>query len=322
MPVRVGFVGAGGVANAHMNLLESFGDVQVVGIVDPDEDRAESAALLHLARAYPDTAAMLESEKLDAMYVCVPPFAHGESELLAVRKGIHIFVEKPVAVEMESAFRTRDEVTKSGVINSVGYHWRYQSNTDRARNILEGKTVGMVHGYWMGGMPNVGWWRRMELSGGQMVEQATHIFDLARYLCGEIDEVYAACSTRVHHEEPDFDVYDVGAAALRFVNGAVGTVASTCILNLPYTIGLHLIARDLVVELHGDLKVIEPGHTEVFTARENPMLVQTQAFIEAVKTGDQSGIRSSYEDAVRTLAVTIACNQSAATDQPVKVAYS
>jgi len=320
MPIRVGFVGAGGVANAHMNLLESLGDVQIIGIVDSDEHRAEAAAMLHLSRAYPDTAAMLESEKLDAMYVCVPPFAHGESEVLAARKGIHIFVEKPVAVDMESALRTRDEVAASGVINCVGYHWRYQSNTDRAREILDGRTIGMVQGYWMGGTPGVGWWRRMELSGGQMVEQTTHIFDLARYLCGEIEEVYAACSTRANHEQPDFDVYDVGGVALRFANGAVGTVASTCILNLPYTVGIHLIAQDLVVELHGDLKVIEPGHTEVFTARENPMMLQAQAFIDAVKTGSRSGIRSSYEDAVRTLAVTLACNASAATGQPARIA--
>ena len=158
----------------------------------------------------------------------------------------------------------------------------------------------MVQGYWMTGMPGVYWWRRMDQSGGQMVDQTTHIIDLARYLCGEITEVYAAYSTRVMQDVPEFSIPDVSAATLKFASGVVGTVSNTCILGVPYTVGLHIVAKDLVLEIHGDLKVIEPGHTETFTGGENPMLVENVAFIEAVKSGDASVVRSNYEDAVRT----------------------
>jgi myo-inositol 2-dehydrogenase/D-chiro-inositol 1-dehydrogenase len=320
MPVRIGFVGAGGIANAHMNALQAIDDVQVAAVADIDRDRAESAAARFVGRAYSDYREMLESESLDALYVCVPPYAHEEQEILAVRKGIHLFVEKPVAVTLDKAREVRAEIEKAGVVTAVGYHWRYQSNTERAREVLQGRKIGMVLGYWMGGFPTVLWWRRMHESGGQMVEQTTHIFDLARYLCGDITEVYAAASNRDSRDIPGFDIHDVGTAVVKFANGVVGTVSNTCLLGMPYTVGLHIVARDLVVEVHGDIKIIEPGHTETFTGGVNAILEENRAFIEAVRSGDASGIRSTYPDAVKTLAVTLACNESARTGLPVKVA--
>ncbi|MDH7601359.1 MAG: Gfo/Idh/MocA family oxidoreductase [Armatimonadota bacterium] len=319
MPVRVGFVGAGGIANAHMNVLQLIEDVQITCVCDVDKDRAQSAAARFVAKAYADYREMLHSEKIDALYVCVPPYAHEEQELLAARKGIHLFVEKPVALTLEKARQISEAISQSGIVAAVGYHWRYQSNTDRAREILSDRQIGMVLGYWMGGFPGVSWWRRMEQSGGQMVEQTTHIFDLARYLCGEIVEVYAAYANRDSKHIPDFNVYDVGAATIKFANGAIGSMSNTCLLSVPYTVGLHVIARDLIVEIHGDLKVIQPGYTQIFTGGVNAMQEENRAFIKAVKTGDRSDIRSTYEDAVKTLAVTLACNESAAAGKPIKV---
>ena len=320
MPVRVGFVGAGGMATAHMNVLQAVNDAQIVAIADIIRERAESAASRFVAKPYCDYKEMLENEKLDALYVCVPPHAHEQQELLAVEKGIHLFVEKPIEINLDKARLIRDKVRESGLVTAVGYHWRYQTNADRARDILSGRDIGMVMGYWMGGMPSVYWWRRMELSGGQMVDQTTHIFDLARFLCGNIREVYAAYATRSLARVPDFNISDVGTATLKFESGVVGTISNTCMLSVPYTVGLHIVAKDLVLEIHGDLKVIEPGHTETFSGGENPMLRENEAFIHAVKTGDTSNLRSTYEDAVKTLATTLACNESALTGKPVIVA--
>ena len=83
--------------------------------------------------------------------------------------------------------------------------------------------------------------------------------------------------------------------------------------------GLHVIAKDLVVEVRGDLKIMKPGHTETFSGGVNAVLEENKAFMEAIRNGDRSLIRSSYEDAVRTLAVTLACNESAQTGRPVEV---
>ncbi|MCE5323854.1 Gfo/Idh/MocA family oxidoreductase [bacterium] len=317
MSVRVGFIGAGGIANAHMNMLQAIEDVQIVAVTDVDRDRAESTAAKYLAKPYADYREMISSEHMDALYICVPPFAHECQELTAIEKGIHLFVEKPVARSLETAGRIRDAIEKNKIISAVGYHWRYLTTTDRAMQILSGRTIGMVQGYWMGGMPCVSWWRNMNESGGQMVDQTTHIFDLARYLCGEIDEVFALYSRRDLDDRSD--IYDVGTASLKFKSGAVGCISNTCMLSLPYTVGLDIIAKDLVLEIHGDLKVIEPGHTEVFTSGANSMLAENRAFIDAIRLGNTDNIRSTYSDAMKTLAVTLACNESAETGMPVGV---
>lgn len=319
MPVKVAFAGAGGIADTHMSLLRTMDDVEIVAVADTVQQKAESLASRYMARAYNDYRQMLASEEMDALYVCVPPYAHEEMEILAAGKGVHLFVEKPVALTLQKALEVRDAIRDGGVFSAVGYHWRYQENTDIARSILGGKTIGMVNGYWMGRMPAVSWWRQMDKSGGQVVEQTGHIIDLARYLCGEIVEVYAAYTRLTYEKTEEADIPDFGSITLKFANGAVGTMVNTCALEVTHTVGLHVVCSDVVIELHGDLKVIEPGHTEIYASGQNPIQMENLAFINAIRTGNPGSIRSTYEDAVKTLAVTLACNESAVTNMPVVI---
>src|ERR687889_130939 len=98
MPVRVGFVGAGGIAGAHMNALEKVENAQIVAFADVDEARADRAAERFGAKAYTDYKEMFANEELQAVYVCVPPFAHTDAEILAAQRKLSVFVEKPVAL--------------------------------------------------------------------------------------------------------------------------------------------------------------------------------------------------------------------------------
>lgn len=315
MPVRVGFVGCGGMAGGHIEnwarMRDQGEDVALTAFCDLEISRAERYATRFGARAYADFRAMLEREELEAVYVVVPPHAHTGAEILAARKGCALFVEKPVANNLETAREILTAIEEAGVITSVGYHWRYQDSTDRAREALAGKTIGMVIGYWMGGMPGVPWWRRLEQSGGQFVEQTTHIFDLARYLAGEVTEVYATAAVRALQDVENFNVTDVGAANLKFASGAIGTIHNTCLLKgIGYTTGLVVITPDLIVELLGGCRLIDPEKRMEYPNRNDPYQVEDRIFLDAVRTGDGSAIRSGYADAVQSLAVTLAANES------------
>lgn len=321
MPVRIGFVGAGGIANAHMNALEQIESARIVAFADLDEERARRAAERFGAAAYTDYRAMLEREDLQALYVCVPPMAHADAEILAAQRKIALFIEKPVALDMRTAREILAAIEAAGVVSSVGYHWRYSDLTDRVRAELTGRTIGLVMGYWIGGLPGVPWWRRKDGSGGQMVEQTTHIVDLARYYAGEIRTVYAAYALRCLGHVPDLDVPDVGTMTVHFENGAIGHIANGCLLDSTYTVGLNLVTPDLVLEQRsGTLRLIRSHETLELRTRVQPTLLEDRAFVRAVETGDRSGIRSSYADAVRTLAVTLAANLSAERGAPVDVA--
>src|SRR4051812_24052038 len=97
--VRIGFIGAGGIAHRHLGNLLSFGDVQVMAFADPVLQRAQTAAQRAGDRAYAGFPEMLDREKLDALYICTPPFAHGAPELAAIERHLPFFVEKPIAVD-------------------------------------------------------------------------------------------------------------------------------------------------------------------------------------------------------------------------------
>lgn len=324
MPVRIGFIGTGGIAGAHFNTLAQIDDAQPVAFCDVVPEKAQAAARRFEGTAYTDPRKMLEAESLDAVYVCLPPHAHQSAEILAARQGCALFVEKPLATNMKTAEKIAAAIQDAGVTSSVGYHFRYHEATDRAHKLLTAKNapqVGMAYGRWLGGFPGVAWWRRMDQSGGQLVEQCTHIVDLARYLVGDIKKVYCAAAQReMHKVYKDSTVPDVTALTVEFENGAVGYMATAALLGGVGETGLDLMLRDTIYEVRGNtLTVRQSDETRTYQHRNNPYLDEDRAFVRAVKTGKQLGIKSTYADALKTLAVTLAANQSARTGKPVSL---
>ena len=182
MGIRIGFIGAGGIANYHLEHFAKIKEAEIVAFSDVAEEKTKEVVKKYGGTAYTDYKEMLNKEKLDALYVCVPPFAHQGQELLAAEKGIPFFVEKPIALSLNYTKKVEEKIAKNNLITAVGYQDRYQDIIDCVKELLSVRKVGLFLGYWMGSMPGVSWWRRREQSGGQAVEQTTHIFDLARYL--------------------------------------------------------------------------------------------------------------------------------------------
>jgi len=310
MPIRIGFVGTGGIANTHFDALSQLPEAQPVAFCDLDSERAERAAARFGGRAYTDWRTMLDAESLDALYICLPPHGHDGVEIEAVQRGIHLFIEKPVARDLDYARRAEEAIQKAGVICSVGYHFRYYGAIERAKERLQGLPVLLVKGAWDGGMPGVPWWRQHALSGGQLVEQTTHIFDLARYLVSEIVEVFTFSQNNpalLHHPDGDVNVADV--VCLKFANGAVGVITDTNGLHAPGEVGLKVYTPERVVEVSwGRMVETEANRKEEYHSRDNPYLRESEAFLTAIRTGDRSLIRSDYSDGMRTLAVTLAAD--------------
>lgn len=322
MALKIGMIGTGWFADMHAKMLAGMEDVQVAAVCGSSLEKAERMAGQYAgAAAYARAADMLDGTPLDAVYVCVPPFAHGEMELELVERGIPFLVEKPLGTDLETPSRILKAVTDKRLITSVGYHFRYMDSTSKAVELLKDRTPGMALGYWMGGMPGVYWWRKEEGSGGQFVEQTTHIVDLLRYLLGEVEEVYAAYANRhMHTQKEDVTVPDVGTVTMRMKNGMVATVSNTCMMPIGHTTGLHVYTDAGVLELSsGGLKEFTSDRTTEYKNRSNPYEAENRAFLHAVRTGDVSGIRSSYADAWLTQRITLAANQSAKTGLPVRI---
>jgi len=318
--VRVAFVGCGRAQEEHYRHLSERDDVEVVGHCDLDGGRAAAAAERYGGEPFTDHEAMYDQTRPAAVYISVPPFAHTDLEEAAAVRGINLFIEKPVALDRRTAKRIAATIRKAKIITSVGYCWRYFDTVEHARKLIKNKAICLVRGYWDGPMPEAWWWRRQDKSGGQLLEQTTHIVDLMRHLCGEVAEVHAIGSTGCMTQVPDFDIHDSSVASLQMKNGAAGVVTSVCVAsNAAAKAGVEVVTPEAVFTLdYGKLTVREDGKTTEYEPRVNVYAEQAGAFVESVKTGRKKKIRSTYADALKTFLVTCAANESMTSGLPVK----
>jgi myo-inositol 2-dehydrogenase / D-chiro-inositol 1-dehydrogenase len=175
-----------------------------------------------------------------------------------------------------------------------------------------------VTGGWLDKVPPVGWWPRLDRSGGPVVEQAAHVLDLARHLAGDVTDVYAY-GNGTPPDVPGADVDGATAAALRFASGAVGTLAATCVLGWKERAGLDVYADGLAVRITETSVAVRDGDTESVADcdPDAARIAVDRAFIDAVR-GDRNDVRVSYAEAIGTHALALAVAESAATGRPVR----
>jgi predicted dehydrogenase len=320
MSTRITFVGAGSVARRHAGVLTGLGGVEVVGVFDPSADAAAQLAGECGADAYASLEQALDDTAPDAVYICVPPFAHGAPERAVVARGLPFFVEKPVGTDLPVPEEVGRLVAESGLVTGTGYHWRCLDTVDRAREAWAGRPPLLATGYWLDKRPPVPWWGRRNLSGGQVVEQLTHVLDLARVLLGEATEVYAAGAHSTGEAGAAGDeVDDVTAATVRFESGAVATFAATSLLRAKHRAGLDLFGPGLVAELSETLLTLDDGHDRRdFEPSEDPRITVDREFLEAVR-GERATTRAPYAEALRTHRLGCAITESARTGSAVRL---
>ncbi|WP_327040403.1 Gfo/Idh/MocA family oxidoreductase [Micromonospora ureilytica] len=316
---RVGLVGAGGVAQRHARVLAGFDDVELVGVTDVAPEAASALAAQHGGRVYADVTELLATD-LDAVYVCVPPFAHGSAEEAVIEAGVPMFVEKPVAVDLSTAERIADLVARRGLRTAVGHHWRYLSVLDQARDLLADRPVRMVSGAWLDKVPPVAWWSRRDRSGGPVVEQAAHVLDLIRVLAGEVTEV-TAYGNGTPPPVDGADIDSVTTASLRFADGAVGTLSAACVLGWKHRAGLEILADGLALAITEDGLSIHDadGERHVPADPEAARVAVDRAFVDAVR-GIGDDVRVPYAEALATQRLALAVADSARTGTTVRLA--
>ena len=317
---KIGFIGCGGNAGGHMNTLQNIDSANIVATCDIDENRANTAAQKHNATPYIDHRSMLERTDLDAIYLSLPVFAHGQPELDVIDRGLPFLVEKPVAINMDIAHQVEEAVRKADLITCVGYQLRYLGATKFARQILTKNVASMGIGkYWSGtgrGNPDA-WIRQMSKSGGQLLEQATHTIDTMRYLLGEVEEVHAMQTSRVLTE---IDCPDSNIVSLKFENGAVVSLTTYWAFDngdWSHTNVIDILYKDQLINWNPSRLRIKENGEYIDKTEASPSI--DEVFVKAVRSGDRSQILSPYGDAVKTMAVSIAANQSGSTGKSIKI---
>ncbi|MEM4688970.1 MAG: Gfo/Idh/MocA family oxidoreductase [Thermofilaceae archaeon] len=326
--LRIGFIGSGGIAAAHASRLARMEDVELAAFSDVDLGRARMLAERYGGRAYADWREMLEREKLDAVFICLPPFAHTDEVEVAAERGVHVYIEKPIALSVEQAYRMVRAVEKHGVKSQVGYQLRFSFAGERTKQLVESGElgrVGLVAGLYWCRFIRTDWWIDKTKSGGQLVEQSTHLYDLLRWFCGDVSLVYAEMDRLFYRDLPGMTIEDTSGVVLRFKSGAIGVVSST-IGAVPdqWWVKWSIVGSDATLEAEGaeSLRIYRSARRPL-TVEEyreygrDPMLLAERDFIEAILHDRET--RVPIIEGAKTLKLTLAAVESAEKRVPVPV---
>ncbi len=192
-PLRLGVVGAGAVLQvAHLPVLKKLKTVQLAALCDSDVPKARAlASRVGVPSVYDDIEELVAHEQLDALLICTPNHLHEPHVLAGLSAGLHVLVEKPLALSSSSAQRIVKSAAKSDRIVMVGMNHRYRTDTQAIRSFVQGGELGdldSIRAGWHMARParaGLGWrQRRDESGGGAMLDLGLTMLDLCLWMAG------------------------------------------------------------------------------------------------------------------------------------------
>jgi myo-inositol 2-dehydrogenase/D-chiro-inositol 1-dehydrogenase len=325
---RVGIIGGGWIARRHVPAIEASPSLELVAATDLDHGRASAIAEPRGARAYTDWREMLDREALDALWVCTPPLHHRGPAVAALEAGIHVYLEKPIARTLEDAAAIVAAAERSAAVCAVGYQWHASELVDDVIAAVGDQSIGLLLGRNYGPVANRPWFADPKLGGGQVLERGSHHIDLQRSIAGEIATV-TAIGGRARLGQagaPADGIDDSIALQFEFEGGALGAVYSVWSRDgQPELYAMDVLADEatLAVELGPDaFRLTGVSRSQLVESPNyaDPMERSIDRLVEVIASGDRARIFCSPQDALKTLAVAVACEQALATRETVAVA--
>jgi myo-inositol 2-dehydrogenase/D-chiro-inositol 1-dehydrogenase len=218
--LRIGIVGAGYIAGVHASVLAQDERVQISAVHDVIPECAERLARAHSAIAVGTTLELLE--RCDAVFITTPNTQHVSIAIAAIETGKHVFCEKPLATSVAAAERVFKKAEDSQGIFQVGHNRRFAPvYTELKRMLSETHAPHSAHVKMnRGELLKPEWTGDPEVTGGFLYETPIHMFDMMRFLFGEVESLYAVASKHEYKELDDFSVL------LKFTSGMHATLAT------------------------------------------------------------------------------------------------
>lgn len=316
---RIGILGAGLTGKRHARALKRIDGAKIVAVCDRNPERAEELIAEQQAsgasngptdsapKAYTECESMIRDSELDALYICIQPYAHSGEVELAASHNVNVFIEKPVALTAAKALEMTECSEAAAIITQVGYMLRYSGAVRRLKQLIEDGTAGrptLFQGRYACNSLHSPWWRDRSKSGGQMFEQAIHIYDAALHLFGSVSSVSALKANLCHRNVPDYTVEDTSVSTLEFENGALGSIsASNCAVPNRWEHHFTVVCERLVATItngkHLQLSFTGEGEVreEVEEYDEDLFFEEDRAFLSALDSGAPSAcpIRVGYD---------------------------
>jgi len=344
--LRVGVIGLGGVATrSHLPALAARPDVAIQAGAEIDSYQAgRTQQRFGIPKVYAAYQEMLEEERLDAVYVCLPNALHYQAASAALGRGLHVYCEKPVGLSAQEAEDLAEQAERAALVLMPGYYLRFHEHFVRARELLKERRLGKIlqvqasavhSGPYRGWDPKSDWYFDPR-SGGPLYDWGSHLLDLVVYITNLDVEIVSATAQK---SLPGLPVLDNIAAAFQANRGIVGTLnlawgarGSLLMLQIHGTAGSLLVSDDYYehrTPIGGGLNKLGTllGNTRAILTQKAGAVIRrrssdvihpkaTQCFIEAIRGEVQ--VQAYKWDAVRVHHVLAAIAASIEQGRPVE----
>jgi predicted dehydrogenase len=230
MTLKIAFTGTGYISKIHAKAAQALTDVELVAVVNHRlESMASFASEFNIPRQYKTVTDLLEDGDVDGLIVSTPNYLHASESIAALNAGVHVMVEKPMAMNAAEAQTMLQASQKGDSLLMVAHCWRFdeevvwlkeQIDNNRIGDIVRTKGYG-VHVNWG---PS-GWFTQKKLAGGgALADMGIHALDTARFLLSDPQPVSVYAKLSTHYKE--FDVDDTGLIIVNWDNGVSSYIES------------------------------------------------------------------------------------------------
>lgn len=212
--LRVGIIGLGKMGLSHQAMVNAHPEVQLKAVCDTSGYVLDVLSKYTGVATYSSYEKLLAEVELDAVFVATPSTYHNAIVTAALERGLHVFCEKPFALNPEAGFRLADLAERKGLINQVGYHYRFVAAFNEAKRLLDSKVIGDLHHVRAEAYgpvvlrPTGATWRSKKSEGGGcLFDYACHAIDLVNYLAGRPVSVSGTVLNSVFSNDVDDEIY-------------------------------------------------------------------------------------------------------------------
>lgn len=226
--MKIAFAGAGYIINIHAKAAQAQPDVELAAVVEKYRDKSAGLAkIFNIKNQYETVEQLLQAEDVDALVIGTPNFLHAPQAIAGLKAGVHVLVEKPMAMNAKEAEQMCETAETSGATLMVAHCWRFdpdvlwlKEQSPKLGKIIRTKGYG-VHIHWG---PS-GWFTKKEFAGGgALADMGIHALDTARFLLGDPKPVSVYAKLGTYYK--DYDVDDTGVFLIEWENGATSYIES------------------------------------------------------------------------------------------------
>ncbi len=227
--VRLALIGMGKMGISHLAIMRAHPGAELVAVCDTTRYMLDVLAKCTGLKVYDDYKRMLSEEKLDGVVIATPSRSHAEMVRAALDHNLHVFCEKPFCLDPNVGQRLAELAEQKGLVNQVGYHYRYVGPFREAKRLIEAGAIGRIHHFRAEAYgpvvlrpKNVTWRANRSEGGGCLYDYASHAIDLVTFIIGEPERVGGTVLNTIFSRDVEDEVY----STLFLANGTTGQVAA------------------------------------------------------------------------------------------------